>query len=379
MMSGNANPIPRLMALLLAGGKGSRLKTLTKDMPKPLVPYAGTCRMIDFSLRNCVKSGVQELLLMSKHEERQIHDYLLEEWKDSLKLHFGCYNDIHDQVPEEVYARVTRLEEKGTADALIRNQPFIDRDDIDDVLILHSDHIYNFDYRPMFEQHKRTGAALTLGFQQIPRRFVSLFGMTEFDADNNLTAFVEKPANPTSDYVFTAVCIFDKAVMYRYLDQMHKEHGLGLDISHHLIPAMLANGEVIKGFKFDDYWEDIGTTERYYLGHMRLLHETIGLNPPVTLPGAELITLANVGKLQNVIMSRALPANQFTAKNSVIYPGAIIEPNCYIKDSVIMPGATISSGQEVTGALVGIYETEYFSSSITDNQSQVVSSEEASV
>lgn len=349
-----------IMALLLAGGMGTRLKSLTKELPKPLVPYAGRCRMIDFSLRNCVDSGVPELLLMSKHLERQIHQYLMENWQQKLSLHFGCYNDIHHEPAEQVYQRVTRAEERGTADALIRNQPYIDREDIKDVLILHSDHIYNFNYRTMYQQHLETGAALTLGYQQIPMRYVSLFGMTEFDADNNLTAFIEKPTNPTSDKVFTAVCIFNKEVMYRYLNRMHAETGLGLDISHHLIPAMLANGEVIKGFHFENYWEDIGTTERYYLGHMKLLQDNTGLQASPTLPGAEQMYEANDARLQNVLLPKALTNIKFSAKNSVIYPGAEIESGCVIEHSVVMPGGRIVAGAELRYALVNAHEIEQF-------------------
>lgn len=349
-----------IMALLLAGGMGTRLKTITSELPKPLVPYAGTCRMIDFSLQNCVDSGIQELLLMSKHEERQIHQYLLEHWQSKINLHFGCYNDIHHELHEQVYQRVERAEEKGTADALIRNQPYIDRADIQDVLILHSDHIYNFDYREMHEQHLQTGAALTLGYQRIPMRFVSLFGMTEFDADNNLTAFVEKPTNPTADTVFTAVCIFNKDIMFRYLTQMHQAHGLGLDVSRHLIPAMLANGEIIKGFCFDNYWDDIGTTERYHLGHMKLLKDDINLSAPVTFPEAETMQYVNDEQFSNVLMPESFKSIPFTAKSSVIYPGANIGAGAVIEDSVILPGGQIGENTELRNALVNAHQTEVF-------------------
>mgnify|MGYP000365285653 CR=1 FL=1 len=348
-----------LMAVLLAGGLGSRLKTLTQDLPKPLVPYAGSCRMIDYSLRNCFNSGIKDVLLMSKHEERQIHQYLLENWCDKLNMHFGCYNELHHQPPEQVYARVKREEEKGTADALIKNRAYIDTGQVEDVLILHSDHIYNFDYREMYRQHKASGAALTLGYQRIPRQFVKLFGMVAFDGDNNLSEFVEKPANPTSDTVFTAVCIFNKAVMYDYLSRLQNSDW-SFDISHDLIPAMLANGEKIKGFAFDDYWEDIGTTERYYLGHLKLIHKQIELDSPLSLAGAEKMQRFNDQGFDNVIMPQSYRRQTFTASDSLVYPGAVIGEGCHIENSVLLPGARVSAGTRLRNALVNEHQTETF-------------------
>lgn len=348
-----------LMAVLLAGGLGSRLKSLTRDVPKPLVPYGGSGRMIDFSLRNCLSSGVNEVLLMSKHEERQIHQYLLENWCDKLQLHFGCYNELHQQAPEQVYAKVKREEEKGTADALIKNRPYIDRQQVEDVLILHSDHIYNFDYRDMHRQHKESGAALTLGYQRIPRQFVKLFGMVAFDGDNNLSEFIEKPAEPTSDMVFTAVCIFNKAVMYDYLSQL-QQSDWSFDISHDLIPAMLANGEKIKGYAFEDYWEDIGTTERYYLGHLKLIQEQITLDSPLSLSGADKMQRIDAPGFENVIMPSTYAGQAFTASNSLLYPGAEIGEGCHIENSVLLPGAKLSPGTHLKNALVNEHQVETF-------------------
>lgn len=349
----------KLMALLLAGGLGTRMKSLTRDVPKPLVPYAGRCHMIDFSLQNCVDSHVSEVLLMSKHEERQIHQYLLNVWQDKINIHFGCYNDIHHHPAEQVYQRTKRMEENGTADALLSNRPYIDRSDVEHVLVLHSDHIYRFNYQAMYQQHLNSGAALTIGYQKIPLRYVKLFGMVAFDQDNNLTEFVEKPHTPSSDTVFTAVCIFNKDILYRYLDML-KNTQWKHDISHDVIPAMLANNEVIKGFHFTDYWEDIGTTERFYYGHMKLVEQQVHLPIHNTLLGSDNLQRVQSAQFDNVVMPFDLVADSFTAKNSMVFAGAKIGEDCYLENSIVLPGSEITAGSSVRNALVSQHDTETF-------------------
>lgn len=349
----------KLLGLLLAGGKGERLKHLTQTMPKPLVPYAGTCRMIDYSLNNCVASGLDEILLLSRHEERKIHDYLLSSWCSRINLHFGCYQALHHQPPEKVYAGIKRKEEKGTADALIQNRQFIDRDEFDDLLILHSDHIYNFDYRQMYAQHRQNKAALTIGYQQIPRKYVHLFGMVSFDKDQNLTSFVEKPQDPSSDTIFTAVCIFNKRKMFEYLDELQNTNWQ-FDISHDLIPAMLENDEKIKCFPFKGYWEDIGTTERYYQGHLRLIHKDHTLASPQTIAGCETLEIFNSANFKQVIMPEALQHTDFTARNSLIYPGVKIDAGCHIENSVLLPNFKAFAHMNLHNALANEHGVEIF-------------------
>lgn len=330
-----------LIAAILAGGRGERLDHLTAACPKPLVPYAGTCRMVDFSLENCRTSGVRETVLMAKHMAGPLVDYLQQHWAGRLSLNFGhCTPQGRPLIAEQ-----------GTADALINNRPFLDRDWTSDILVLHSDHIYNFDYRPMLAHHRRTGAALTIGFQQIPRRFVPLFGMVEFDSAGNLAAFVEKPSQPTSDCIFTAVAIFRKPDLYDYLDRLSMgpwKH----DISFDLIPAMLANGEKIVGFPFDGYWEDIGTCERYYRAHMRLVDDPSHLRAPLTLPDADAVFLSSVPGKHRVIMPADLAEADFGATRSCLFPGARIGKKAQLENCVVLPDAVIQPGEVLRNMLV---------------------------
>ncbi|MEL7198811.1 MAG: sugar phosphate nucleotidyltransferase [Pseudomonadota bacterium] len=327
-----------LIAAVLAGGRGKRLGHLTIETPKPLVPYAGTCRMIDFSLDNCRKSGLRETVLMAKHLEKPLVDYLNGQWASHLNLNFG--HSLPDGNPV--------IDEKGTADALINNRPFLDQNWTRDILVLHSDHIYNFDYRAMYAHHLDRGAALTIGYQRIPREFVSLFGMTEFDEAGNLRAFVEKPKNPTSDCVFTAVAIFKKDTVYRYLTDLSAgawKH----DISFDLIPAMLEGGEAIVGFPFEDYWEDIGTLDRYHSAHMRLCDDNSHLRAPLTLAGAGDVVQRDKDR---VIIPRSLADADFTAHRTCLFPGALIGSGAHLENTVVLPGGLVSEGEQLSHVLI---------------------------
>jgi valienol-1-phosphate guanylyltransferase len=330
-----------LIAAILAGGRGERLDHLTAHCPKPLVPFAGSCRMIDFSIENCRNSGVNETVLMAKHLALPLVDYLKNQWGKSLRLNFGHWDNESRAI----------LDEKGTADALINNRPFLDRDWTTDILVLHSDHIYNFDYRPMYARHLEKKAALTIGYQRIPRQFVSLFGMVDFNDQGQLIAFVEKPDTPTSDCVFTAVAIFNKAIMYDYLEQLSAapwKH----DISFDLIPAMLANGETIAGFHFPDYWEDIGTCERFFRTHMRMIDEHGFLTAPVTLPGAAEMKLISSGRKKKIFMQQSLLDAPFSGWRSFIFPGAAIGAGADIQNSVVLPGAKVEADERLDAMLV---------------------------
>ncbi|MFY0576682.1 sugar phosphate nucleotidyltransferase [Cystobacter fuscus] len=234
-------------------------------------PLGGQCHLIDFSLSNCRDSGIDEVLLLSQHNEAQLIHYLLERWHgQGLKIHFGPYQGITPETCEHVLATVHRPAESGTGEALLFNAPYIFGKDVRDVLVLHADHVYRFDYRPMLALHRERRAALTIGYQRIAREAVSLFGMVEFGPGDRLLRFVEKPAHPTSDTVFTAVAIFSAEPLQRYLDVLSRGPWRA-DVSRDVIPAMIQAGERIFGYRFDGYWEDIGTTARYLEAHHRLV------------------------------------------------------------------------------------------------------------
>ncbi|MET0402771.1 MAG: sugar phosphate nucleotidyltransferase [Cystobacter sp.] len=323
-------------AVLLAGGRGLRMGRLGRGRLKPLVPFGGQCHLIDFSLLNCRGSGIVEVLLLSQYNEAQLIHYLLEHWHgQGLNIHFGPYQGLTRETCEQVLATVHRPVESGTGDALLFNAPYIFGEGVRDVLVLHSDHVYRFDYRRMLALHRERRAALTIGYQRIPREAVSLFGMVEFDAEERLLRFVEKPAHPTCDTVFTAVAIFSAEPLRRYLDTLSRGPWRA-DVSRDVIPAMIQGGERIFGYRFDDYWEDIGTVARYLDAHRRLVSAPPSLRP---------------GQLPRTLRGEA-PRCEGRVERSVLFPGVVIGPGAVVRDSVVLPGAHILGDSLVEGSIV---------------------------
>jgi valienol-1-phosphate guanylyltransferase len=344
-----------LRAVLLAGGRGVRMGRLGHGRLKPLVPFGGQCHLIDFSLENCRASGLGEVLLMSQHNEAPLLHYLLERWHgQGLRIHFGPYQGVTRETCEHMLATVHRPVEAGTADALRFNAPYIFGPGVREVLVLHADHVYRFDYRPMLAAHRERKAALTLGYQCIAREAVPLFGMVELGGDGRLVRFVEKPAEPTADTVFTAVAIFSAEPLRRYLETLSRGPWQA-DISRDVIPAMLQAGERIFGYRFEAYWEDIGTVARYLDVHRRLVSERPPLSPgqlPHTLkPGVARRWVRQERGLRHTLTGGDVRC-EGQAERSVLFPGVVIGPRAVVRDSVVLPGARIDGDSLVEGSLV---------------------------
>lgn len=346
----------RTRVALLAGGMGQRMKRLGHNRLKPLIPFGGTCHLIDFSIHNAFRSGAPEVLLMAQHNEHMLVRYLLDTWcdKPGFGIHFGLYQGVGRDNIEQTFASKVRPQEHGTADALICNAPYIGGRGCQEVMVLHADHVYQYDYQPMVDYHRASGAALTIGYQKIELEYVKLFGMVEFDGAGNLRQFVEKPANPTSDTVFTAVCIFDADILQRYLDDLAGtdwQH----DVSRDVIPAMLAGGEVIKGFAFPDYWEDIGTVERYFRANLNLLgpQPTMDLaRMPLTIaPQLARRLVEREGSIVNSIVAADLDTGA-AIEGAIIYPGAQVAHDAVVKNSIVLPGAVVTPGMRLEHAIL---------------------------
>ncbi|MGY1578916.1 sugar phosphate nucleotidyltransferase [Streptomyces sp. MN13] len=348
-------------AVLLAGGEGRRMGPLGAGRLKPLVPYGGSCRLIDFSLANARASGLREVLLLSQYEERRLMDDLHRVWNrdTGFRVHFGPYDDAYrsagDALPHELPER-TWPAERGTADALIRKAGHVFGGGREQVLVLHADHVYRFDYRPLIAEHRASGAALTIAYQRIERRWVHLFGMVRFDRAGRLTEFVEKPAEPTSDLVFAAFCVFDAAVLHRYLEKLDGT-GWQHDISRDVIPAMLAGGEDIRGHEVAGHWEDIGTVERYHRAHLMLAAggPRAGLPvermPRTVRPGVDRGWVAD----SPGVIASLVPAdlvNEGRVEHSVLFPGVTVGAGARVRRSVLLPGATVRPGQDIDSAVV---------------------------
>ncbi len=346
-----AAPIPDVRAALLAGGIGERMGKVTDAMCKPMVPYAGACRLVDFSMANTVHSGVPELVVMSQHLERDLLDHLVRRWdgRGGMHVHLGPYErvfgpaDRRDGLPADV-TLPARPSERGTADALLTNAEWLFTGDCRDILVLHADHVYCFDYRPMLREHRRAAADVTIGVQRIERRFVRLFGMVEVDQEHRVRRLVEKPAEPTSDLIFTAFCLFRTEVLEKVLSVLaaQRDDEWQHDISRDVLPFMISEGFHVQAFPVSGYWADIGTVERYLLGHLDLIRSPDALplkDIPRTLPGARPALITPEG----VITSEPLPPGAHL-RESVLYPGSIVEPGARVERSVLLPGARVGAG-----------------------------------
>lgn len=346
--------------VLLAGGEGRRMGPLGHGRLKPLIPFGGRARLIDFSLANARRSGFDQVLLLSQHEERMLMDDLQRVWNTDagFRVHFGPYDAAYraagpGRLPVELPER-TWAPERGTADALIRKAPFVFGPGRAEVLMLHADHVYAFDYGDMIRRHRADRAALTLSYQRIERRYVHLFGMVEFDDGGNLTKFIEKPAEPTSDLIFAAFCVFDAAILHRYLeilDGTSWQH----DISCDVIPAMLNAGERIRGYEVADYWADIGTVDRFHLAHRGLVRERptmrIDQMPHTVRPTVPVRRVTDApGVVSSLLASDVV--NDGLIEQSTVFAGARVGRGAVVRDCVLLPGAHVPVGARLESAIV---------------------------
>ncbi|HKT03915.1 MAG TPA: sugar phosphate nucleotidyltransferase [Rugosimonospora sp.] len=346
-------------AVLLAGGAGTRMAQLGAGRLKPLIPFGGSCRLVDFSIANAWNSGFSEVLLLSQHEERELMDDLFRVWwRPGFRVHFGPYDAAYRRAARDASvpapAPPAGPPERGTADALIRKGAYIFQPDVTEVLLLHADHVYSFDYRDLIRTHRDSGAALTLTFQRIERRYVHLFGMVEFGPDGVLTRFEEKPRTVTSDLVFAAFCVFDAAILRRYLELLDGT-GWQHDVSHDVIPAMLAGGELIRGYEVRGYWADIGTVQRYHRAHLSLVSDpptmTLGEMPCLVAPAVARGFVRKAPGVERSIVPADL-VNDGLLATSVAFPGVRIGAGAHVRDAVLLPGARIGPGAVVESAIV---------------------------
>ena len=333
------------IAMVLAGGKGTRLGSLTTAIPKPIVPFGGQYRLIDFTLSNCVNSGMDTVGILTPPTPFVLPGTL--PWQNGPGSTY-----IHSLPPGS-------REYAGTADAVYANSPFINRYDPEHLVVLSGDHIYKMDYRDMLECHKANGAAVTIAVTAVPWSEASRFGVMTVRADGRISEFVEKPANPRSNMVSMGVYVFNWAKLKSYLDRDHKSAASSHDFGKNIIPAMMAQNEDLYAYRFGGYWRDVGTVESLYDAHMDLLRNP----PPICLDDAVWPLYATARQEQETTRLLADKASNSllhskssikgTIAGSVIFGQVKIGRNANIMNSVIMPGAVIGKGARVERALIG--------------------------
>ena len=341
------------LAMLLAGGQGSRLGILTKNIAKPAVPYGGKYRIIDFPLSNCINSGIETVGVLTQYQPLELNNYLGNgaAW-DLDRMNGG----VHVLSP---YQQIKGTEwYKGTANAIYQNINFIDRYDPEYVAVLSGDHIYKMDYAKMLDYHKEKNAACTIAMLEVPWDEASRFGLMFVEPDGSISEFEEKPKKPRSNKASMGVYIFTWKTLRRYLIDDENDPTSGNDFGHNVIPAMHAAGERMFAYQFDGYWKDVGTIDSLWEANLDLLNPKVDLDlsddtwkiysqSPVAPPHF----IADTAKVENSMISEGCEIRG-NVDYSVLFSNVTVEEGATVRYSIVMPGTTIKKGAVVEYAIV---------------------------
>ena len=345
----------KLVAMILAGGKGTRLEALTKKAAKPAVSYGAKYRIIDFPLSNCANTGIRTVGILTQYESTALDLYIANGEKWGLN---GIRSLTTTLSPRQTEKGLNWY--KGTADAIYQNLDFLDRVDPEYVLILSGDHIYSTTYTEMLNQHIENNADCTIAVYQVPMSEASRFGILVTDKNNNIVKFVEKPKNPTSDLASMGVYIFTYKVLRKALIKDAQKEQSSHDFGKDIIPTMLAEEKKLMAYQYKGYWKDVGTIASLHEANMDLLGEN-GKNLNDILAGNIIYSEDTnshpqfVGK--DAIIKDAL-INQGatiygTVKHSVLSNEVVINEGAEVINSVLMPGVKVGKDAKVYNAMVG--------------------------
>ncbi len=336
------------VAMLLAGGQGSRLYALTSKVAKPAVSFGSKYRIIDFPLSNCINSGIDTVGVLTQYQPLELNDYIGngEPWDLDR-----TYGGVHILPP---YQRSRGGDwYKGTANAIYQNIGFIERYDPDYVLILSGDHIYKMDYAKMLEFHKEKQADCTIAVIEVPLKDASRFGIMNTDEENRIYQFEEKPAKPKSTKASMGVYIFSKEALFQYLKADEEDKKSAKDFGKNIIPSMLKDGKRLFAYEFSGYWKDVGTISSLWEANMDLLGE----RPVLELgdPNWKIYYrhtpenphyVGEEAKVRNSVLAEGCEIYG-TVENSVLFSNITVEKGAVIRDSVVMSNCTIKAGARV--------------------------------
>lgn len=347
-------PKQEVVAMLLAGGQGSRLGVLTKNLAKPAVPFGGKYRIIDFPLSNCVNSGIETVGVLTQYQPLILNEYIGngQPW-DLDRMNAG----VHILPPYQNSKKFDWY--KGTANAIYQNIAFIDRYDPDYVVILSGDHIYKMDYSEMVAYHKENDAACTIAEIEVPMEEASRFGILNTNPDGSIYEFDEKPKVPKSNKASMGIYVFSWDKLRKYLIEDEADPNSSNDFGHDILPKMLNCGERMMAFEFDGYWKDVGTIDSLWESNMDLLNPKVEMKlndeswriysrNPIRPPHY----IAEKASVQAALITEGCSIYG-NVDSSVIFSNVIIENGATVSDSIIMPGAVIKSGATVQYAIIG--------------------------
>ena len=338
----------RTMAVILAGGEGERLSILSSVRAKPAVPFGGKYRIIDFSLSNCVNSDIDNVVVLTQYNPRSLNDHIGLGRPWDLDRNHGGVRMLQPYIARGRVAEWYR----GTADAVLQNLNVIEHDSSDTVLILAGDHIYKMDYQPFIAAHRRRRADVTIAVRRVPLSDAPRMGILAIDENERVTEWQEKPKHPKSDLASMGVYVFSKRSLRRWLSADLRDFG------GNVVPAMLDGGARVYGYRFDGFWQDVGTIQSYWEANLALLDDS----PELDLYDREWTihtkseerAPAKIGPTAQVhrsLVSHGCVING-TVVNSVLSPGVRVDVGAVVRDSIVMFDSVIRSGAVVDRSIL---------------------------
>lgn len=342
-------PKKEVVAMLLAGGQGSRLGVLTKKIAKPAVPFGGKYRIIDFPLSNCTNSGIEAVGVLTQYQPLVLNEYIGngQPWElDGMHAGVTCLSPYESKKGSEWYS--------GTANAIYQNISFVDRYNPEYVVILSGDHIYKMDYADMVKFHKEHDAACTIAVIDVPLDEASRFGILNTNEDGSIYEFDEKPEHPKSTNASMGIYVFSWQKLKKYLIEDAENENSSNDFGKDVLPAMLNAGERMFAYPFEGYWKDVGTVESLWNANMDLLDPKLSLdlrdiyskNP--MLPPHYVTDDADV-KNSNISDGCMVEGE---VHNSILFAGVTVEKGARVDYSIIMPNTVIKAGADVRYSIV---------------------------
>ena len=343
-----------MLAMILAGGRGSRLHELTNKVAKPAVSYGGKYKIIDFPISNCANSGIDVVGVLTQYESIQLNSYVAAGRRWGLDARdSGVY-----VLPPREKADVDLNVYRGTADAISQNIDFIDSYSPEYLLILSGDHIYKMNYAKMLAYHKEHDADATIAVIEVPMREASRFGIMNTDEEGRIVEFQEKPAEPKSNLASMGIYIFNWKLLRKMLTADMKDSDSSHDFGKDIIPAMLNDGKKLVAYKFKGYWKDVGTIDSLWEANMDLLDKNneLDLNDSTwKIYTEDAVALPQYigpdAEIDRAFITQGCVI-EGSVKNSVLFTGARVGAGAKIIDSVLMPGAEVAEGAVVQRALV---------------------------
>lgn len=342
------------IAMLLAGGQGSRLYVLTSNVAKPAVPFGGKYRIIDFPLSNCTNSGIDTVGVLTQYKPLELNSYIGSGQPWDLDRMDGGVHILPPYMREG--DKGTWF--KGTANAIYQNIGFVDMYDPEYVVILSGDHIYKMNYDKMLEAHKAANAACTISVLEVPWDEAPRFGIMAVDGEDNITEFQEKPKQPKSNLASMGIYIFTWQKLRQALIEDEADPNSSNDFGKNIIPKFLAAGEKMIAYRFDGYWKDVGTLESLWDANMDMLSrgdlDLLEDSWPIyaRLPSQPPAYIGKSSLVEHSVVTQGCEITG-TVKNSVLSPGARVEDGAEVHYSVLMPGVTVKRGAVVRYAILG--------------------------